>query len=123
MSSGKKYLGPLGMLLDIKDIRPDPFSLPVDLAGNLLFRQKDSFRPPDIDVKISFLHPLNRSANQICLAVFKLIIDIIPFSIANLLDDYLLCRLGADSPKIGIEFDAQAVPSLHLTVQFYCLYK
>ena len=110
MGSRQKDLRPFRILLNIEDVGPKPFSLSVDLSGNLFFRQEDSLRPSDIDIEVSPLHPLDRSAHQVSLAILEFIVDIVPLRLADFLKDDLLGGLSSDPAEIGVRVSLRGCP-------------
>jgi hypothetical protein len=54
MGSRKEDLGPFRILLNIKDVSPDAFSLPIYFARDLFLWMEDRLGPSDASINISF---------------------------------------------------------------------
>src|SRR5262245_11425203 len=100
-------LDPLANLPHIQDDRADPFVGMIALAGDLLAPGQDGVGLAQIDYDGPPLEPLDRSGDQVAALILEFIVEAVPLGLADLLDDYLLGRLGGNPPQLGrVHLDA-----------------
>ena len=96
MRPGKNDLRPLGNPFHIVNICADPFTAFEHFLVNLLRLRDDSFRPSQVDDDIAPVKPLYKTVDQFALFILVFVINIVPFSVFDLLDNNLFRRLRSD---------------------------
>ncbi len=105
--------GTTGFTVDILDVRHNPIAWTIGLTGDLLASREDCLGPTQVDDDI--VAPLvtpNDTGDQLTLAIFVLVIDVLALSISDTLDDDLFGRLrrdAAEATAIGLELEQVAV--------------
>src|SRR5207247_412204 len=99
VASAEDDFHPLPALADFHDHGLDRLADVMRLAGNLFAARQDRFGAIDADDGRARIEPLNDAADQFAFLAVVALEDAVALSLADLLNHYLLGRLGRDPPK------------------------
>ena len=103
MGAGQEDLRAAGLAPDVVDIGADPVAGPEHLARDQFVAPHDRLARPraaEIDHDVAILDPLDRAVDDVADAVLVDIILLVALSLADLLHQHLLGRLGGDAPVV-----------------------
>src|SRR5262249_1445135 len=118
MGAGQHNLRPAAGDLHAYNVGSNPVPLAVPFPWHLLFFRENAVGPSKVDNDVAFLEALHNAIDQLSFAAFKLVVDNLPFRIADALDNVLLGGLCSDTAEhTGVQFAQELIADLGIGIK------